>query len=621
LSIAGQQVVVTQAAPGGGAAGTGDGLRGEYFDNMNFTTPIGSRVDATVDFDWGSGAPLAGMGTDTFSVRWTGKVQAQFTETYTFSTLSDDGVRLWVNGQLLVDNWSDHAPTENSGSIALAAGQSYDIKLEYYENAIGAVARLLWSSPSTPKALVPRTQLYSAATSTGGTNVGSGDGLRGEYFDNWDFTAPASTRVDPTVDFDWGAGAPQAGMGADSFSVRWTGKVQAQFSELYTFYTLSDDGVRLWVNGQLLIDNWVGHAPTEDSGSIALAAGQTYTITLEYFENINGAVARLLWSSPSTAKAVIPRAQLYSGGGTSGGAVPGTGTGLRGDYFDNWDFTAPVSTRVDPAVDFDWGAGAPQAGMGADTFSVRWTGKVQPQFSEQYTFYTVSSDGVRLWVNGQLLIDNWTNHDPTENSGSITLVAGQQYDITLEFFENTGVAVSRLLWSSPSTAKAVIPRTQLYAAAGSIGGGGGGTGTPSGDGLRGEYYDNWDFTAPVVARVDPAIDFDWGSGAPQAGMGVNTFSVRWTGRIMAPTTEVYTFYTVANDGIRLWINGQLVIDDWTTHRTVTESRGTIALVAGQAYSIKVEYFENRHAAVARLLWSSPSIARQVVPKPYLSSTP
>jgi hypothetical protein len=78
---------------------------------------------------------------------------------------------------------------------------------------------------------------------------------------------------------------------------------------------------------------------------------------------------------------------------------------------------------------------------------------------------------------------------------------------------------------------------------------------------------------------------------------------------------------VANDGIRLWINGQLVIDDWTTHRTVTESRGTIALVAGQAYSIKVEYFENRHAAVARLLWSTPSAAKTVVPKAHLFSAP
>ena len=73
------------------------------------------------------------------------------TGTYTFYTLSDDGVRLWVNGALVVNNWTDHAPTENSGTIALTAGQRYDIRMEYYENGGGAVARLLWSAPASPR--------------------------------------------------------------------------------------------------------------------------------------------------------------------------------------------------------------------------------------------------------------------------------------------------------------------------------------------------------------------------------------------------------------------------------------------------------------------------------------
>jgi hypothetical protein len=151
------------AGGGGGSVGTGTGLHGDYFDNADLSAPKLSRTDATVNFDWGSGSPDPSMGADSFSVRWTGQVQAQFGETYTFYTTSDDGVRLWVNGVPLVNNWTDHAPTENSGTIALAAGQKVDVKMEYYENGGGAVAKLLWSSPSTPKQVVPMSQLYPAA--------------------------------------------------------------------------------------------------------------------------------------------------------------------------------------------------------------------------------------------------------------------------------------------------------------------------------------------------------------------------------------------------------------------------------------------------------------------------
>lgn len=140
----------------------------------------------------------------------------------------------------------------------------------------------------------------------------------------------------------------------------------------------------------------------------------------------------------------------------------GSGTGLRGDYYDNLNFTGTRVRRMDPTVNFDWGGGAPAAGIGEDTFSVRWTGKVQPRYSETYTFYTVSDDGIRLWVNDQLLIDNWTDHGPTENAGLLALQAGQLYDVKLEMYENGGGAVAQLFWSAPSVLQEVIPATQLY---------------------------------------------------------------------------------------------------------------------------------------------------------------
>ncbi|WP_084542286.1 PA14 domain-containing protein [Calidithermus chliarophilus] len=136
--------------------------------------------------------------------------------------------------------------------------------------------------------------------------------------------------------------------------------------------------------------------------------------------------------------------------------------GLVGEYFDNKDFTGPVVRRVDPEINFTWNSLAPLPSMGADTFSVRWTGEVEPRYSEQYTFYTVSDDGVRLWVNGQLLINNWANHGAKEDAGTITLQAGKRYTIKMEFYDNTGKAVVKLRWSSARQAKEVIPSSQLF---------------------------------------------------------------------------------------------------------------------------------------------------------------
>ncbi len=161
---------------------------------------------------------------------------------------------------------------------------------------------------STPAANTTYTATYRVATG------GTGTGLSATYFNNVDFTGTTVTRTDPTVNFAWGTGSPSSSIGADTFSARWTGQVEAQFTGTYTFYTQSDDGVRLWVNGQQLVNNWTAHPTTENRGAIALTAGQRYDIRLEFFENRGGATARLLWSSASVPKAVIPASRLYPGG-------------------------------------------------------------------------------------------------------------------------------------------------------------------------------------------------------------------------------------------------------------------------------------------------------------------
>jgi hypothetical protein len=204
--------------------------------------------------------------------------------------------------------------------------------------------------------------------------------------------------------------------------------------------------------------NWWYRADAPGSSKPSLPSPETlgvYGIDPQ-FVNGGGGDLHLRVGSPATA---------YGAYATTTAVPPAAGIGLRGEYFNNADLTALLMTRIDSTVDFNWGTGAPP-GLGVDTFSVRWTGRVQAAFSETYTFYTQSDDGVRLWVNGALLINNWTAHSLREDRASLSLVAGQTYDVRLEFFEQAGAAAVRLLWSSVSTPKVVVPGARLFPSSG-----------------------------------------------------------------------------------------------------------------------------------------------------------
>ena len=142
----------------------------------------------------------------------------------------------------------------------------------------------------------------------------------------------------------------------------------------------------------------------------------------------------------------------------------GSANGLKGEYFDLQTLAALKLTRTDPAVNFDWGLGTPVTAIGTGEFSIRWTGKVQPRFSETYTFSTVAEGGVRLWVNNQLLINDWNDPDtpPRERSGTITLTADQKYDIRLEYREVRALASVKLSWASLQQTKEIIPTSRLF---------------------------------------------------------------------------------------------------------------------------------------------------------------
>jgi hypothetical protein len=143
--------------------------------------------------------PTPPVAADKYSVRWTGKLRAPRTGEYTFYTVSNDGVRLWLNGQLLIDNWTAHSQAEDKGTISLRAGKNYDLKLEYFQAGGNAMLQLSWKPPGLPRSIVTPDRFLTARNQPG---------LDAEYFTGQNFDLSSFRRVDPLIDFDWSAKSP-----------------------------------------------------------------------------------------------------------------------------------------------------------------------------------------------------------------------------------------------------------------------------------------------------------------------------------------------------------------------------------------------------------------------------
>ena len=140
------------------------GLLGIYFNTPDCTGDFfKTRYDATIDFDWGESAPLADMNSNGFSVRWVGRVIVANSEHYTFHTVTDDGVRLWINNKLIIDAWKDEFLNLAAAPLLLIGGQTNEIRMEMFDARERAVARLFWSSPTTPRSIIPNERLLPAA--------------------------------------------------------------------------------------------------------------------------------------------------------------------------------------------------------------------------------------------------------------------------------------------------------------------------------------------------------------------------------------------------------------------------------------------------------------------------
>jgi hypothetical protein len=229
-------------------------------------------------------------------------------------------------------------------------------------------------------------------------------------------------RNDANLSFDWGYTAPDSRLPDDYFSVRWTRLVY--FSEGdYHFQVRADDGVRLRLDGSLVIDRWYG-GTNQETVTRHVSAG-VHEVVVEYFEWQGVANVRVAWqklTTPTRVRTATPTLEPWI-------------TDWRGAYYGNTQLAGtPLLVRNDTAIDFDWQLGSPAAGIPADRWSARWTRRVNVA-GGAYHFTARAVDGVRVWVDGQTAHRPWPANPLAGYSGDIWLAAGY-HDLRVEYYED-----------------------------------------------------------------------------------------------------------------------------------------------------------------------------------------
>ncbi len=244
----------------------------------------------------------------------------------------------------------------------------------------------------------------------------------GEFWNNRDLNGPiVMTRWENTIDFNWFGGSPDPRINDDNFSARWTRTVNFP-AGTYRFFATMDDGMRIWVDNQLVIDSWT--PSQEHTMTFDRFMNGNHAIRIDYFEAGGYAVARFNWQ------------QIDAGGGQF---FPN----WRAEYFNNTTLAgSPALVRDEATISNNWGLGSPGPGVNSDFWSARWSRQLTAR-AGQYRIILTSDDGSRLFINNQLIIDNWRSQASTSMSTDF-FTQGGTLDVRIEYFDATGPAVLRV---------------------------------------------------------------------------------------------------------------------------------------------------------------------------------
>jgi hypothetical protein len=646
-------------------------VKGEYFNQFSKSItsipaswPVtATRTESNINYNWSSGPPgPPGVPATSWSARWTGAVIPTTTEAYTFYTVTDDGARLWVNGNLVIDHWVDQGATEwASTTINLTAGTPALFRMEYYQNGGGDSAVFEWSSPTIAKQVVPAANM----------------------------AAPNGTRSRLTIS----PGNPQftvalvpPGCSSVTLNPAWT-------LDRYDVATVSNGLVNLIsaVPGTLNLTAYAGQFSATGKVNVTVASIDTTTAPANAVTNFAKTVSgtdpvTILYPYNNTVLPIGLIAPLiqWDNGGTAADAVkvslfyPATGAPTF-----SWSEIIPESTPPAATIPQSLWKDFENTGKGQDVgFSVQRLVATVPKpavsrtlhfstapvrgliYYTQYNrggntnmmvadpgstqvaqsaFPTVTGCPVCHSVSAQGNYFATSDQSWSSNGGMSKVLAGGVLSPIADFIPaparnpytsggsdwrgfawapltpdgTLALSANNIFGNTRQSVVGINTSTRTVNVPSTIQSGGTGTG------LLAKYFPNTTFTAasPLWKRIDPIVNFNFGTSSP-GGMVPANYSVTRTGQIQAFTSETYTFSITTNDAVRLIVNGVTVVNQLAAAEPAAGAAavtytGTVAMTAGALVPIQIDELDSANESSIQLYWSSPTVPQMLVPESQL----
>ena len=444
------RVIVNSAEPAP-APVEGNGIQYAYYEGNWDVLPDFSRLTPveTGQLDNFSLSPKLQDGY--YAFKFDGFIDIETGGTYTFYTASDDGSKLYIDGKEVVNNDGRHGETEKSGQVSLSAGQ-HAIRVTYFDKwGNSDVLKVSYQGPGITKQRIPDNILFVSDTDTGG-NAESTELSYAYYEGNWDELPDFSTLTpEKTGTLSNFSLSPR--LQSDYFAFKFDGFIDIETSGTYTFYTSSDDGSKLYIDGREIVNNDGTHGREEKSGQVTLAAGR-HAIEVTYFEKWGGETLEVRYKGPGTSKQVIPNEILSDNKGTGRNTES---TELSYAYYEgNWDVLPDFSTLT-PEKTGTLSNFSLSPRLQDSYYAFKFDGFIDIETGGTYTFYTASDDGSKLYIDGKEVVNNDGRHGETEKSGQVSLSAGQ-HAIRVTYFDKYGNNdVLRISFKGPNFGKQEIP--------------------------------------------------------------------------------------------------------------------------------------------------------------------
>jgi regulation of enolase protein 1 (concanavalin A-like superfamily) len=506
---------VTNSTP---VEGTGRGLLATYSETG--TTNSLQRIDSTVDFIWTSKRPTLDDNFKYFAVVWEGFLQAEKSEPYALQLTHNGKAKLYLDGQLIVDDWVEDAFRHGRVSQNLEAGRKYTIRIEYAHQQAQPWITLRWSSPSTPKKVIPASRLYSPALQQNSSNAPDGttpvaspddSGASATAVQSSPLPSPwavqalgissASSSVvvtNNTFSITTIGNGPGRGQDEGIFvNQPWQGDVEISARAfridndartarigLMIRESMSSDSRVVFLEGSQDGRRYLFYRTEPNQGQVSRTSattvpwlklvrrGDNFTaygsadgINWVWQDSIvlpmkSGIFVGLMTGTTDNLSCQSRFDQITLGTPTPTNPLLGSGDGITATYSDR--STTNSVRRTEPGINFVWQSRLPVEGTAKETFQARFEGLVEAQFSEQYRLHVIADGNVKLWFDGRLLISAPIGDFRRERIVGMPLLAGHRYAVRLDYSQPGDNSTVRLFWSSPSTGKTPIPQSQLY---------------------------------------------------------------------------------------------------------------------------------------------------------------